>query len=247
MNQRDFEWTRDFWQGWRESNNLYRRYKSQRDRELLLKVLDVHDGDRVLEVGCGYGWISRALWDAAQIDWFGVDSSPDMIVYLRDSQSARGVHASVADACQLSFKNEEFDKVICTGVLMHIRQDLTALRELVRVLRPGGQLVCSINNALSLYSLPVQLWNARKPGFVQKFRIPTRFQSTLRELGVQPTGIAGDGIVATVPITVGGLSFPPQRSFSALSRLDKCLTDWFPWLAYEVWFSAVKVDPPCVS
>ena len=78
-----FAWTPDFWQGWRESQSPYRRHKSERDREIVLALLEPRDGERILEVGCGYGWISVALWQAARIHWFGVDGSPAMIQQLR--------------------------------------------------------------------------------------------------------------------------------------------------------------------
>jgi ubiquinone/menaquinone biosynthesis C-methylase UbiE len=247
MNQQNFEWTRDFWQGWRESTNPFRQYKSQRDRQLVLKALHLRDGERLLEVGCGYGWISRALWDAANIEWFGVDRSPEMVSQLRTESSKQSHHALLADACQLPYRDGEFDKVICTGVLMHIREDIFALRELIRVLRPGGLLVCSINNALSPYSLLVRIWNSRKTRFVQKFRIPASFRRILKEAGVQSEEMVGDGIVATVPIAIGPLHFPPVTTFSAVSKLDERVTDKFPWLAYEVWFTAVKDTSACVS
>ena len=53
MDQTNFEWTPDFWQGWRESDNPYRKYKSERDRRLVVDSLELCDGERVLEVGCG--------------------------------------------------------------------------------------------------------------------------------------------------------------------------------------------------
>jgi ubiquinone/menaquinone biosynthesis C-methylase UbiE len=85
-----------------------------------------------------------------------------MIRHLRSTSANCPPHASVADVGLLPFKDGEFDKVLCTGVLMHIANDEAAVRELIRVLRPGGILVCSINNALSPCSLPVRLWNLRK-------------------------------------------------------------------------------------
>jgi len=101
MNQTKFEWTPTFWQGWRESNNPYRQYKSDRDRRLVLELLDLHDGERVLEVGCGYGWISQVLWDTAKINWFGVDQSPEMIQHLRQIPLHGDAPASMADAVRL--------------------------------------------------------------------------------------------------------------------------------------------------
>ena len=244
MNQSHFEWTPEFWQGWRESPSPYRRYKSMRDRQLVLQALAPREGERVLEVGCGYGWISRALWDAARMDWFGVDGSMEMIRSLSAIPHRNSSRTLVADARCLPFQDSQFDKVLCTGVLMHVAEDESAVRELARVLRPGGVLVCSINNALSPYSLPVRLWNRRKKGFVQKFRRPASFRRLLRAESVLPDGMAGDGIIATVPLTFGPLHFPPESAFRVIQKLDEWAANHLSWLAYEVWFRGVKTASP---
>lgn len=242
-----FEWTPDFWQGWRESENPYRRYKSQRDRELALRILKLRGGESVLEVGCGYGWISRVLWDSAQIRWFGVDRSAKMVRHLRASSGRNADCAISADASHLPFADGQFDKVLCTGVLMHIKEDDDALRELVRVLRPGGRLLCSVNNLLSFYSLPVILWNHRKTDFVQKFRIPFKVAALLRGLDIRSLEMAGDGILATVNLSIGPLQIPPRFAFPLVRSLDGWFVEHFAWLAYEVWFTGLKSTKSCAS
>jgi SAM-dependent methyltransferase len=245
VNQDRFEWTPDFWQGWRESKNPYRQYKSQRDRLLVLEALDLHDGERILEAGFGYGWISQCLWGAAKIEWFGVDRSPAMVSRLLQISPDAHERGLVADAIRIPFRDGEFDKVLCTGVLMHISDTDAAVRELVRVLRPGGRLVCSINNSCSPFSLPVRVWNRRKTGFVQKFRMPRSFRRFLCQTGIEVTEIRGDGIFATVPFTIGRVQLPPQSIFPLIRKLDEWAVWRFPWLAYEVWFSGVKAAPRC--
>jgi SAM-dependent methyltransferase len=247
MSGLEFQWSPEFWQGWRESENPYRKYKSDRDRQLVLKHLPLRDGDCVLEVGCGYGWISEALWSVARIDWTGIDQSDAMIERLAAAHPERAGRMLVADARRLPFPDHSFDKVLCTGVLMHIRRNLLAVHELVRVLRTGGALLCSINNALSPFSLPVQLWNSRKNGFVQKFQVPNAFRTRLREAGLRTGGAAGDGIIATVPLSLGKIQFPPPSLSSGVCKWDRWWTDRIPLLAYEVWFYGVKVDPQCAS
>jgi SAM-dependent methyltransferase len=245
MDQSKFEWTPDFWQSWRESDNPYRQYKSRRDRHLVLKLLELQDGDHVLEIGCGYGWISQALLGAAEIKWFGVDQSLEMVRRLQLIPLHANARALVADAVHLPFHDGSFDKVLCTGVLMHIEESELAVRELVRVLRPGGRMVCSINNAISPYSLLVRLWNQRKRGFVQEFRFPGSFRKILSAMGVESGEFSGDGIVATVPVKIGSFEFPPARIFPRVCKLDEWAVNRLPWLAYEVWFSGVKVVRPC--
>jgi SAM-dependent methyltransferase len=240
-----FEWTPEFWQGWRESSNPYRKFKSERDRQLVLESLELRDGDRVLEVGCGYGWISQALWQAANIEWTGVDGSPEMVQRMISAHPDRAERVMLADACQLPFKDGEFDKVLCTGVLMHIRDYAAAVQELMRVVRPGGLLLCSINNALSPISLPVRLWNLRKRGFVQKFQWPGSIRRMLRQGGVAVNAVRGDGILATAPVTIGSISFPPASACRLVCKWDLWAVERMPWLAYEVWFRGAKGNSPC--
>ena len=247
MNEENFQWSPEFWQSWRESSNPYRQYKSHRDRSLVLKHLGLRDHDRVLEVGCGYGWISEVLWNAARIEWTGIDRSDTMIRRLASAHPRYGTRILIADACRLPFPNNQFDKVLCTGVLMHVAENTLAIGELIRVLRPGGKLLCSINNALSPFSVPVRLWNSRKRGFVQKFQLPGSIRDHLRRAGLRLEKTAGDGIIATVPLTVGRFRFPPAIISSTICKWDQWATDRFTWLAYEVWFRGVKVIPPCAS
>ena len=247
MDQTHFEWTPEFWQGWRESGNPYRQYKSERDRRLVAEALELRSSDRILEVGCGYGWISQALWETPNIEWTGVDQSVEMILRLRAVHPDRGSRTLHADACRLPFKDGEFDKVLCTGVLMHISEYASAVKELIRVLRPGGLLLCSINNTLSPISFPVRLWNLRKHGFVQKFQTPFSFRRLLQRGGIQVDRIAGDGIVATVPIKIGRFSFPPASASASVCKWDEWTVDRFAWLAYEVWFRGVKAPRACES
>jgi SAM-dependent methyltransferase len=247
MNQQHFEWTPEFWQHWRESGNPYRQYKSERDRRLVVESLKIHNGDRVLEVGCGYGWISQALWNAAKIEWTGVDQSVEMIRRLRATHPERGSRTLLADARRLPFGEGEFDKVVCTGVLMHISENAIAVQELIRVLRLGGLLFCSINNTLSPASLPIRLWNLRKKGFVQKFHVPSSFCKLLQREGLRVDGMIGDGIIATVPITVGRFSFPPVGMCRSVCKWDVWAVNRFAWLGYEVWFRGVKATSSCAS
>ncbi len=242
-----FQWTPTFWQRWREAKNPYRQYKSERDRSLALQALQLRDGDRVLEVGCGYGWISKALLAAARIRWVGLDASESMIRQLRGSLAGYQPNAFIGTAYHLPFPAGSFDKVLCTGVLMHLADEFGALKEMARVLLPGGVLVCSMNNVLSPFSVPVRLKNLRKNGFVQNFRRPGTYSRYLQDLGLNLRHVAGDGLFATVGVSIGRFCVPPARAFPALHSLDQWAVRRFPRLAYEVWFVATKDTSSCGS
>lgn len=78
---------------------------------LAVRALQLRDGDRVLEVGCGYGWITQALLEAAKIRWVGVDLSESMVPELRASLAAHQPDAFIASAYHLPFPAESSDKV----------------------------------------------------------------------------------------------------------------------------------------
>jgi SAM-dependent methyltransferase len=243
-----FKWTPDFWQSWRETDNPYRHFKSQHDRQIALTLLSPRPGERILEVGCGYGWISRALWYEAKIEWVGIDRSETMLRQLRrDGDLAHSDFALLADATRLPFPNGYFDKVLCTGVLMHIADDDAALAEMVRVLRPNGRLLCSFNNALSPFSFAARIWNLRKPGFVQKFRLPGAILRRLAGLGMQMESVAGDGVFTSVSLASDRFSVPPRFLFSTLRAWDRRVMIHWPTLAYEIWYSAIRKPPECAS
>lgn len=67
---------------------------------------------------------------------------------------------------------------------MHVGDEFVALKEMVGVLQPNGLLVCSMNNTLSPFSVPVRPKNHRKSSFIQNFRLPGTYRRYLRVLGV---------------------------------------------------------------
>jgi SAM-dependent methyltransferase len=240
----EFQWTPDYWGSWRESDNPYRRLKSQRDRQLAQELLNPRTNDLILEIGCGYGWITESLLSRTIFRWVGVDISVDMIRALHERLAQYTPGGFVGDAYHLPFPDSTFDKVLCNGVLMHLRDDQAALAEMARVIRPGGYLVLSVNNVLSPLSLPVLLRNWRKKGFVQTFRLPTTYTKWLSTSGLKVRSLRGDGVFATTALRIGRFSFPPRFAFLPVRMLDKLALKYVPWLAYEIWLTAVRVEDP---
>jgi SAM-dependent methyltransferase len=94
----------------------------------------------VLDAGCGEGWFAR-LVAAPRVEC--VDLSPAAVAAAR----AQGLSARVGDIQDLPFDDSEFDVVACHWVLYHLPDVERGLRELARVLRPGGRFVGVYNRA----------------------------------------------------------------------------------------------------
>ncbi len=102
----------------------------------------------VLDAGCGTGPLSA--WLAAQgARVTGLDASPRMIARARD-RGLTGATFAVADlGAPLDLADASFDVAVASLVLHYLRDWVAPLRELRRVLRPGGILVCSTHHPAS--------------------------------------------------------------------------------------------------
>jgi ubiquinone/menaquinone biosynthesis C-methylase UbiE len=112
-----------------------------------LALLRLIPGQRVLEVGCGTGVFLPLL--AATVGPHGhvdaIDHSPLFVITARERMEAVGLAASVtirqAEASHLPFPDASFDAAHCERVLIHLDDPTAALREMRRVVKPGGWVV----------------------------------------------------------------------------------------------------------
>ena len=97
-------------------------------------------GLKVLEIGCGLG-TDGAQFAEAGADYTGVDLTEAAVELARKRFEMFGVPGNIqtADAEQLQFDDNSFDLVYSHGVLHHTPDTAKAIREIHRVLRPGGR------------------------------------------------------------------------------------------------------------
>ncbi len=107
--------------------------------DALVDVAGIRRGDRVLDVGCGTGNASLAA-AARGAEVLAVDPSPGLVALARERSDAAGagVQAQVASAEALPFEDGAFDHVVSSFAVIFAADPDAALREMVRVARPGG-------------------------------------------------------------------------------------------------------------
>lgn len=135
-------------EGW-----LGRLHHEIADRTVALALTRVPAPQRVLDVGCGTGYLLRRLAERCPgaVELAGIDAAPAMIEAA--SAAARGTDASagadgggplgfrVGAAERLPWGAEHFDLVVSSTSFDHWVDQQTGLRECLRVLKPGGTLV----------------------------------------------------------------------------------------------------------
>jgi SAM-dependent methyltransferase len=106
----------------------------QREAALVLENLQPRPGESLLDVGCGTGFFTRTL--AASLDGrvAGVDINPEWVAYARRRDAGRASY-EVADARALPYANASFDLVVSIAALCFVEEEITALREILRVAR----------------------------------------------------------------------------------------------------------------
>lgn len=106
---------------------------------LQLRALNLPEGARVLNIGCGTGGMIPFMEEYGRVS--NVDTSEEAIRYCK----LRGYEDAVkVDGIELPFGNEVFDVVVATDVLEHIKDEQAALAEWRRVLKPGGHLLITV-------------------------------------------------------------------------------------------------------
>lgn len=115
-------------------------------------------GSRILDAGCGAGEITRPL--AAQYRLTGVDIEREAVDYCRRQALPGGNSRYLkADLASLPLPSNRFDAIVFCNAIEHLFEPDPVIRELARVLKPGGILLCTTENCDSwLWVFLEQTW-----------------------------------------------------------------------------------------
>lgn len=238
-------WTPDYWKGYIEQDTPAKLYRNSRDFALISELLCPTDGEFILDAGCGYGRISKVILDSTSTaKVVGVDISSSMISYASNWLGSR-FEGQLSDLQSLPFSDGIFNSVICNGVIMHVQDEKAVIQELTRVLQPGGRLVLSVNNLLSLFSLPTMFYTkiVKRGRMKQTFRSPRYYSKALLDAGIQVTKVAADTIfvvdIALPYLAKLGVNLPPRWVLPLIKFPDRFINN-LTYLGYELYFLGIK-------
>lgn len=107
----------------------------------MLKTFAAGQNNKLLDAGCGTGGFSKKMEILGEVT--GVDISDTALVYCRKNKLTKAVKASILS---LPFPDNFFDVITCLDVIYHkgVSDDIKALNEMHRVLKPGGLFVLRV-------------------------------------------------------------------------------------------------------
>jgi ubiquinone/menaquinone biosynthesis C-methylase UbiE len=126
-------------------------------------AFDVRGCKRILDAGCGNGRYSKFLLCEADADALitGFDYSQQMLQRARKRLRNDRVTHVAADLTRLPYPDAGFDAIVCGWVLEHLPDPRPGLRELARVLRPGGKLLLLTTEDTFTGAWCSRLWHCR--------------------------------------------------------------------------------------
>lgn len=114
----------------------------------IFEWLEPRDGMRIYDCGCGRGFYLHMLGSTVSANLYGLELEPDVVVKARRNLShLPQAHVLRANAYDQPWADASFDAAILSEVLEHLEDDLRALRELRRVVRPGGVIAITVPHA----------------------------------------------------------------------------------------------------
>lgn len=200
----------------KEARQLERSYGSPEighQRYRTLQSLNLQPGERVLDAGCGPGLLAReaALLVGETGKVLCVDKSDDMLTLAgRRCRNLPWVELRKASVERLDEIDRQFDAVACTQVLLYVDDVRGVVRDMHRLLKPGGRLAivetdwrsCVVNSSdFELTETMIRAWDAA----VASPNLPVRLGPILRSLSFNAVRIEPVPVMET-SLLPGGYS-----------------------------------------
>ncbi|ROT44022.1 class I SAM-dependent methyltransferase [Pusillimonas sp. NJUB218] len=216
--------------------NLLKRLQA----DALFKALDVREGMQALDVGCGSGYLTVELAREGA-NAVGVDVNP-FVNTIRIPSSLRGrLKYQQASGASLPFEDGKFDVVLASEVLPMLPEPEPFVREIRRVIKPGGRLVV----ANGVGPIPIRrAYEMNDPRLAKlRHRYSDRFPSSYADYALAFQRSAGTSrndflgvddmtaLLSDYGFAIGSISHSPGRRAG----------DWFAWRQFHHFLATGKI------
>jgi len=154
--------------------------RKRRDAWIMKQAVSISNGSKVLDVGAG-GCPHRKLF--SHCEYFTQD-----FVQLSDNQIQNqlgyGKIDFVSDILNIPVPDKSFDVILCTEVIEHIPDPISAIKEISRILKPGGTLLITAPLQSGLHQEPYHFYGGYTKYWYQRFLI----ENDLTDLVIEPNG-----------------------------------------------------------
>ncbi|MEW6170841.1 MAG: class I SAM-dependent methyltransferase [Candidatus Omnitrophota bacterium] len=188
-----FEWDRmaDYWNKDAGDTGVWHNYTDI--DPVIFELLGNVKNKKILEIGCGNGYLSRLLAKQG-VKVVGIDLSQKLLDYAIEKEKVRplGIKYFQRNAANLTgIKNKTFDIAIANMCLMDVRNAEKAIKEISRVLKKNGKFIFSINHPVFFYQKWIYAKRNGKKFFaraVLKYKTPCILKQTLWSTGIKVMG-----------------------------------------------------------
>lgn len=119
-----------------------------RRARILLSELNLMGAEKILDIGCGRGFYEKAITSLfPNVSITAIDTNSSYLGQARKNVQSQRVNFKKVDGGKLPFKNNSFDRIICSEVLEHVKDDGAVIAEMMRVLKPAGKVIITVPNA----------------------------------------------------------------------------------------------------
>lgn len=141
-----------FYESFAESfDSKMNMYDTQKRLEVVYNELLDEDikGKKLLDAGCGTGWFSKWACDRKAIVT-SMDLGEKLLAQVAKKCDSHRIVGSILD---MPFADNTFDVIVSSEVIEHVPEPTQAMRELFRVLKPGGILILTTPNSIWYFSV----------------------------------------------------------------------------------------------
>jgi O-methyltransferase StaMB len=180
-----------YWEEWQESKMTFHEAQENLTNLLMERMNPVH-GQHILDVGCGFGEPALKFAKSKHVKVSGITVSEKHLEGA--NEKAKSEHMEhlldfqLANAMKLPFPDKSFDHALALESLFHMPDRTTVLKEICRVLKPGGKLV--LTDFIRTKEPDSLVSDFVEPAFkIQNFYHVDQYSTLLRNAGLEPTEV----------------------------------------------------------